>query len=479
MNLDEPRTPPHNIECEQALLGALFVNNEACDRVSDFLEAWHFFDPLHGRIYETAANKIRAGRRVTPVTLKTDFENEEPLGELTVPKYLGRLAANATSVINAKHYAETIVELAVRRELIFIAESIAESAHNPDPDTTPTELVEKAEQDLAELANDRRQGGGAISMDTAVTRAIDTMARVYANDRGMAGLPTGFTDLDNRTGGLCPSDLIIVAARPGMGKTALACQIAFHNAKLWHETKDNENPEGCPTGIFSLEMSAEQLAARLISANSQIAATRLRKGAFSKEEFDVVVDVAQRLVARAPIEIDDTGGLNIDRLCARARRMKRSQGIGLLVIDYLQLLQPSRKYAGQRVNEVTELTTKLKGLAKELNIPIICLSQLSRQVETRDDKRPRLADLRESGSIEQDADVVMFIYREEYYVQQREPKEHTEAHIDWLSDMEKCQGIAEIIVGKQRHGACGTERLYFEGKLTRFSNLEKQMELAA
>ncbi len=479
MNLDEPRTPPHNIEAEQALLGAIFINNDACDRVSDFLEAWHFSDPLHGRIYETAANKIRAGRLVTPITLKTDFENEEPLGELSVPDYLVRLSANATSVINAKHYADTIIELAVRRELIFIAESISESAHNPERDTTPTELVEKAEQELAELANDRRQTSGAVSMDEAVTKALDTMSRVYSSDRGMAGLPTGFADLDKRTGGLCAPDLIFLAARPGMGKTALACQIAFHNAKLWHETKDTQNPEGCPTGIFSLEMSYDQLATRLISANSEVASDRMRKGTFSQAEFDVIVDVATRIVARAPIEIDDTGGLHIDRLCARARRMKRSKGIGLLIIDYLQLLQASRKYAGQKVNEVTELTNKLKGLAKELGIPIICLSQLSRKVEDREDKRPQLADLRDSGSIEQDADVVMFIYREEYYVEKREPKKFTEAHIDWLADMEKCQGVAEIILGKQRHGPCGTERLHFNGELTRFSNLEKQMELAA
>jgi len=475
------RAVPHNIEAEQALLGAILVNNDASDRVSGFLEPHHFFDPLHGRIYETALKLIMAGKRATPITLKTFFEHEEPIGDLTVPQYLGRLAANATTIINAGDYGRTIYDLSVRRNLIIIGEDMVNQAYDSPVDAPPAVQIEEAEQRLYELAETGKYGSGFEPFSTALTDAIDMAANAYKRDGGLSGIATGFRDLDARMGGLQPSDLIIIAGRPSMGKTALATNIAYHVARAYkaeHKPDGTEEvTDGAVVGFFSLEMSAEQLATRIISEQASIPSERIRRGKIEREEFDRLVEVSQSLQA-LPLYIDQTGGISVAQLAARARRLKRQKNLGLVIVDYLQLLSgSSRRAAEGRVQEVSEITTGLKALAKELNVPIIALSQLSRQVENREDKRPQLADLRESGSIEQDADVVMFVYREEYYVERAQPREGTPEHAEWTDRMEQVHGRAEVIIGKQRHGPTGTVQLQFDGSVTRFADLARDAYL--
>ena len=466
------RAPPHNFEAEQALLGAILVNNEACDRVSSFLKSEHFYDALHGRIYDHAAKLIWAGKRATPITLKTFFQGDEPVGELTVPQYLGRLAANATTIINAEDYGRTVYDLAIRRNLIQIGEGMVNVAYDAPIDAPPAVQIEDTEQKLYELAETGKYGSGFEPFTTALTDAIDMAANAYRRDGGLSGLATGFNDLDQKMGGLQPSDLIIVAGRPSMGKTALATNIAYHVAQSYRRDPDSEAAlDGAVVGFFSLEMSAEQLATRIISEQSYIPSERIRRGRIESEEFDRIVEVSQDL-QNLPLYIDQTGGITVAQLAARARRLKRQRDVGLIVVDYLQLLSgSSRRAAEGRVQEVSEITTGLKALAKELHVPVLALSQLSRQVEQREDKRPQLADLRESGSIEQDADVVLFVFREEYYVERRQPRENTEEHKQWQQEMELVTGKAEVIIGKQRHGPTGTVRLQFTPEFTRFGNL--------
>jgi len=472
-----PETPvfreePHNLEAEQALLGAILVNNEALDRVSSFLKPAHFFDPLHGRIFETASKLIMGGKRATPITLKTFFQADEPVGELSVPQYLGRLAANATTIINAEDYGRTVYDLAVRRQLIEIGETMVNTAYDSPIDAPPSAQIEGAEQQLYELAETGKYGSGFEPFSSALTDAIDMAANAYRRDGGLSGLATGFADLDHRMGGLQPSDLIIIAGRPSMGKTALATNIAYHVAKAYTANADGDAPpDGAVVGFFSLEMSAEQLATRIIAEQSYIPSERIRRGRIDSDEFDRIVEVSQEL-QNVPLFIDQTGGITVAQLAARARRLKRQRGLGFVVVDYLQLLSGSSRRAQEgRVQEVSEITTGLKALAKELHVPILALSQLSRQVEQREDKRPQLADLRESGSIEQDADVVMFVFREEYYLERSQPRENTEEHRQWQTDMEAVTGKADVIIGKQRHGPTGTVTLQFTPEFTRFSNL--------
>jgi len=466
------REAPHNVEAEQALLGAILVNNEALDRVSNFLKPDHFFDPLHGRIFETAAKLIMGGKRATPITLKTFFQADEPVGDLIVPQYLGRLAANATTIINAEDYGRTVYDLAVRRHLIYIGESMVNTAYDSPIDAPPAAQIEDAEQQLYELAETGKYGSGFEPFSAALTDAIDMAANAYQRDGGLSGIATGFADLDQRMGGLQASDLIIIAGRPSMGKTALATNIAYHVAKAYAASPDDDAPlDGAVVGFFSLEMSAEQLATRIISEQSYIPSERIRRGRIDSDEFDRLVEVSQEL-QNLPLFIDQTGGITVAQLAARARRLKRQRGLGFIVVDYLQLLSGSSRRAREgRVQEVSEITTGLKALAKELHVPILALSQLSRQVEQREDKRPQLADLRESGSIEQDADVVMFVFREEYYLERSQPRENTEEHRQWQQDMETVTGKAEVIIGKQRHGPTGTVTLQFTPEFTRFSNL--------
>jgi replicative DNA helicase len=472
-----PETPifreaPHNLEAEQALLGAILVNNEALDRVSNFLKPGHFFDPLHARIFETATKLIMGGKRATPITLKTFFQNDEPVGDLSVPQYLGRLAANATTIINAEDYGRTVYDLAVRRQLIEIGEGMVNMAFDSPIDAAPAAQIENAEQQLYELAETGKYGAGFEPFSAALTDAIDMAANAYRRDGGLSGIATGFADIDQRMGGLQASDLIIIAGRPSMGKTALATNIAYHVAKAHAANAGDDAPgDGAVVGFFSLEMSAEQLATRIISEQSYIPSERIRRGRIDSDEFDRIVEVSQEL-QNLPLFIDQTGGITVAQLAARARRLKRQRGLGFIVVDYLQLLSGSSRRAQEgRVQEVSEITTGLKALAKELHVPILALSQLSRQVEQREDKRPQLADLRESGSIEQDADVVMFVFRQEYYLERSQPRENTEEHRQWQQDMEAVTGKAELIIGKQRHGPTGTVTLQFTPEFTRFSNL--------
>jgi replicative DNA helicase len=466
------RTPPHNFEAEQALLGAILVNNEACDRVSSFLKPEHFYDALHGRIYDHAAKLIWAGKRATPITLKTFFQGDEPTGDLSVPQYLGRLAANATTIINAEDYGRTVYDLAIRRQLIQIGQDMVNVAFDAPIDAPPAVQIEDTEQKLYELAETGKYGSGFEPFTTALTDAIDMAANAYRRDGGLSGLATGFSDLDQRMGGLQPSDLIIVAGRPSMGKTALATNIAYHVAQTYRRDPDSDAAlDGAVVGFFSLEMSAEQLATRIISEQALIPSERIRRGRIESEEFDRIVEVSQEL-QNLPLYIDQTGGITVAQLAARARRLKRQRDVGLIVVDYLQLLSGSTRRAAEgRVQEVSEITTGLKALAKELDVPVLALSQLSRQVEQREDKRPQLADLRESGSIEQDADVVLFVFREEYYVERRQPRENTEEHKQWQQEMDLVTGKAEVIIGKQRHGPTGAVKLQFTPEFTRFSNL--------
>ncbi|MCF6302384.1 MAG: replicative DNA helicase [Devosiaceae bacterium] len=468
------RLAPHNIDAEQALLGAILVNNEAFYRVSDFLEIEHFYEAVHREIYEVLGKIIRAGKTATPITAKT-FLPDELIENVSMAQYLARLAAEATTVINAFDYGQTVYDLALERALIQIGEEMVEVAYDRDVDQSPTDQIESAEHQLFNLAEKGRYDGGFQGFNTALRDAIDMAGEAYKRDGGLSGIATGLTDLDRLMGGLQRSDLLILAARPAMGKTSLATNLAFHVANSYRSSTEADGriktESGGIVGFFSLEMSSEQLATRILSEQAEISSADVRRGNIHESQFSKLVDTSNRL-AQIPLYIDDTGGISISQLAARARRLKRQKGLDLIIVDYIQLLSGSAKSANQnRVQELTEITTNLKALAKELEVPIIALSQLSRQVENRDDKRPQLADLRESGSIEQDADVVMFIYREEYYLQNKEPKPGSPEHLTWQAEMNEVHGQAEVIIGKQRHGPTGTVKLSFIGQFTRFSNL--------
>jgi replicative DNA helicase len=473
------RLAPHNLEAEQALLGAMLVNNDALYRVSDFLEPVHFYEEIHRRIYEVMNTLIRAGKVATPVTLKT-FLGDVDLGGMTAAQYLSRLAAEATTIINAEDYGRTIHDLALRRHLITIGEDMVNTAYTPQPETTPRHQIEETERKLFQLAETGRFESGFQKFSDALTTAVEMAANAYKRDGHLSGLATGLSDMDRMMGGLQPSDLIILAGRPGMGKTALATNMAFNIAKAYKGEKQADGAmktvNGGIVGFFSLEMSAEQLATRIIAEQSGIASYKIRRGDIQEHEYYKLVDVAREMQI-IPLYIDQTGGISIAQLTARARRLKRQRGLDLLVIDYVQLLSGSSKKGDNRVQEITEITTGLKALAKELAVPVLALSQLSRQVENRDDKRPQLSDLRESGSIEQDADVVMFVYREEYYLKSKKPREGTQEFFEWEREMEKIHGRAEVILGKQRHGPTGTVEMQFDAEVTRFSNLAREDHL--
>jgi replicative DNA helicase len=469
------RAPPHNIEAEQALLGAILVNNEAFYRVSDFLEPKHFLEGIHQRIFEITGGLIRAGKLATPVTLKTFLPSDLDIAGLTVNQYLARLAAEATTIINAEDYGRTIYDLSIRRDLITIGEDMVNLAYEAPVDATPQTHIEDAERKLFELAETGRFDTGFLRFTQALTTAVDMAARAYQREERLSGLATGLRDLDKYMGGLQKSDLIVIAGRPGMGKTALATNIAYNVAHSFQpETKADgtvDAVDGGRVGFFSLEMSAEQLATRIISEQTEIASSTIRRGQITDADFEKIVAFS-RTMQDLHLYIDETGGISIAQLAARARRLKRQRGLDLLVIDYIQLLQGStRRSSENRVQEITEITTRLKALAKELNVPIVALSQLSRQVESREDKRPQLADLRESGSIEQDADVVLFVYRDAYYLKNAEPRDYNSPeHGEWQAKYEKLRYQAEVIIGKQRHGPTGTVPLHFNGQFTRFGD---------
>lgn len=475
------RHAPHNLEAEQALLGAILVNNESLDRVSSFLSPAHFYDPLHGRIFETLATLIHAGKSATPITVKTFFENTDPIdSETSVPQYLGRLAANATTIINAAEYGRTIYDLATRRALIVIGEDMVNTAYDSAVDHPPKTQIEEAETRLYTLAEQNKYGKGFETFSNALSTAITMANAAYQRAGHLSGASTGLSDLDNKLGGLQRSDLIILAGRPSMGKTALATNIAYNVAKAYRAEAQSdgskETVDGGVVGFFSLEMSSEQLATRILAEQAEISSEKIRRGMIDEVEFRKLSETAGEM-SRIPLYIDQTGGITIAQLSARARKLKRQHGLDLLVVDYLQLLGGSKRGDANRVQEITEITTGLKALAKELVVPIIALSQLSRQVETREDKRPQLSDLRESGSIEQDADVVLFVFREEYYIERTKPAEGTPEFADWMTKMSQVSGKAEVIIGKQRHGPVGTVELSFEGQFTRFGNLARDYML--
>ena len=467
---------PHSIEAEQQLLGAILTNNDLFDRVASIVRAEHFYDPVHARIFETAAARIAKNNLASPVTLKAFLEDDAGLAELGGPAYLVRLAGAAISSFAVRDYAEMIYDLAIRRELINVGNDIAAKAARVDVDSEPREQIVEAEQKLYALAEQGQTEQGFQSFLTAVTDAVKVANAAYQREGGLAGVSTGLVDLDKKLGGLHRSDLLILAGRPSMGKTSLATNVAFNIARAYKKGITASGEEGAVdggvVGFFSLEMSAEQLATRILSEVSEIPSNQIRRGDFTESEFRRIVDAAKELEA-APLFIDDTPALPISQLAARARRLKRTHGLDALFVDYLQLVRGTGR-SENRVNEISEITMGLKAIAKELDIPVIALSQLSRQVENREDKRPQLSDLRESGSIEQDADVVMFVFREEYYKEREKPGDHELEKMGiWQEEMERLHGKAEVVIGKQRHGPIGTVELSFEGQFTRFGNLIK------
>jgi replicative DNA helicase len=483
------RVPPHNYEAEQALLGAILANNRVFDRVNEFLRSEHFADPVHGRIYEAAGTLIQRGQIANFLTLKSLFDQDPALVEAGGAKYLARLENAVVTIINAEDYGHTIHDLFLRRELINLGEEVVNDAFTFDLDLSAMEQIETAEQQLYRLAETGQTEGVLKPLKDAMTSAIQIAERAFKRDSHVTGVTSGLRDLDRKLGGLHDSDLVILAGRPSMGKTALATNVAFNAAGAYREERDETGAvrvlEGAKVAFFSLEMSAEQLATRILSEQTAISSDRIRRGEVREDDFPKFVAAAQAL-SRLPFFIDDTPGLTVPALRTRARRLKRQHGLGLIVVDYLQLIRSvGANRPENRVQELSEITRSLKGVAKELNVPILALSQLSRAVEQREDKRPQLADLRESGSIEQDADVVMFIYREQYYHERAEPKQRldetiekfNERHDRWVEHGEKIYNIADVIIAKQRHGPVGTVSLFFDGNVTKFGDLARDDRL--
>jgi len=467
-------TIPNSIEAEQQLLGAILTNNDVYDRVASIIGAQHFYDPVHARIFEVASARIAKNNLASPVTLKAFLEEDEGLKELGGPSYLVKLAGAAISTYAVRDYAQMIYDLAIRRQLIGLGQDIAGKAARMDVDSEPKDQIVEAEQQLYRLSEQGQTDSGFQSFLKAVTDAVNVANAAYQREGGLAGVSTGLIDMDKKLGGLHKSDLLIIAGRPSMGKTSLATNLAFNIAKSYRRGTLPDGTEGSVeggvVGFFSLEMSAEQLAARVLSEASEVPSEQIRRGDLTEGEFRRFVDAAKQLES-CPLYIDDTPALPISQLAARARRLKRTHGLDVLIVDYLQLVRGTGR-SENRVNEISEITMGLKAIAKELDIPVIALSQLSRQVENREDKRPQLSDLRESGSIEQDADVVMFVFREEYYAEREKPSDEKLDEIAaWQERMARLHGKAEVIIGKQRHGPIGTIELSFEGRFTRFGNL--------
>ena len=469
------RHVPYDIEVEQALLGAILVDNSALERVSSVLKSEHFYDPLHQRIYEVMQGQLdRGGMVITPLTLNAAMKADPGLVEVGGHAYLAGLAAAAPAMPNVRDYARILQELAIRRGLIHVGEDIVNAAYEAPHDKSPQTQIEDAEKALYRLSDTARYGEGPLDFAESLRRTLESAERAQARGGRISGVASGFSDLDSLLGGLQPSDLIIVAGRPGMGKTSLATNMAFHAARAYVQDMEAgaEQSRGAPVLLFSLEMAAQQLSARILSEQTEIEMWKIRNGKFAESEWEKFVLTMQEL-STLPLYIDDTGGISIAQIAARARRMRREKKIGLVVIDHIQLVAPSRR-TENRVQEITEISKGLKVLAKDLDVPVIALSQLSRSVDSRDDKRPVLSDLRESGSIEQDADVVMFVYREEYYLKSREPEPGTPDHGKWLEKMERAHRRAELLVEKHRHGATNKVELFFDDRYTRFSNLANE-----
>jgi replicative DNA helicase len=477
------RTPPVNFEAEQQLLGALLANNKAYDRVSEFLLPQHFADDRHARIFEAIGQLVTRGMIANPITLKTRFEQDQALAEIGGIQYLARLASSVVAVVNARDYARIVQDLYLRRQLIALGGDVVNDAYALEEDISAREQMEGAEQKLFDLARSGEYEGGFKEFRVALAAAIDMAEQAYKRDGHVTGVTTGLRDLDKKLGGFHPSDLIILAGRPSMGKTALATKMAFAAAGALKERIGEDGTrqvvEGAKVAFFSLEMSAEQLATRLLSEVTQVPSDKIRRGEVRGEDFPRFVEAAQEL-HRLPLYIDDTPALSVSALRTRARRLHRTSGLGMIVVDYLQLLTlPANVRPESRVQEISAITRGLKAIAKELNVPVIALSQLSRAVELREDKRPQLSDLRESGSIEQDADVVMFVFREEYYHARAEPARRAEEddgkfhdrYEKWQQRGQEIHNVAEVIIGKQRHGPIGTVRVFFDGTYTKFDDL--------
>ncbi len=474
------RTMPHNLPAEQNLLGAILLDNSVFERIDDRLLAEHFYDPLHGRIFSTIQRLIERGQLANPVTLKSFFTDSSEFQGDNSESYLSELADGVISITQAPHYANVIHEAHVRRQLILIGDAVILDASQPEVDVPAHEQIETAEAQLFRLAETDTSSTGLRGFDSVISGSITQADLARKNDGHLSGTSTGLTDLNNLLGGLHKSDLIILAGRPGMGKTALATNIAFH-AAITSRTGET----AVPVAFFSLEMAAEQLGTRILSERAQVDSEQIRRGKLNSAEFDQLV-VASNAISGAPFFIDDTPSLSVSQLLSRARRLKRTSGLGLIIVDYLQLLTPQLGVKSEnRVQEISNISRTLKAIAKDLNVPVLALSQLSRAVEMREDKRPNLADLRESGSIEQDADVVMFVYREEYYLNKREPErkmEETEdtfnlRHDDWMRKMQNSENKAELVVAKQRHGPTGSVQVHFEKRFTHFTDLTDSTHL--
>lgn len=479
--LAKSRLIPHNLEAEQSLLGAVLLNNVAFERISEILKPECFYDPVHGRIYAAISTLINRGQVADPKTLRGFFENDPTLTNSGGAQYLADLTASVVTIINVEDYGNLIHDLYLRRQLITLGEDVVNEAFKHELDKPASNQIETAEQRLFELARTGELDRGFVKLEKALVNSMRVAEEAYKRDSHVTGITTGLRDMDRKLGGLQKSDLVILAGRPSMGKTALATNIALNAARAWY---DKEGKEGSAVAFFSLEMSSEQLATRLLGEHSKIPSDKIRRGEFKAEDFPKFIE-AVKFLSRVPLFIDDTPGLSVARLRTRARRLKRmAPHLGLIVIDYLQLLQGSSRREDNRVQEVSEITRGLKALAKELDLPILALSQLSRAVEMREDKKPQLSDLRESGSIEQDADVVMFVYREEYYHARSEPTRRQDEGDDkynsryqrWQERGEQIHNIAEVIIAKQRHGPIGNVELHFDGPFTRFSDLEKSFQ---
>jgi replicative DNA helicase len=480
----EVATPalPQNIEAEAALLGALMIDNRLVEDVQLRLKPHHFFEALHGRIYEAILRLADRNMIANPVTLRPLFEADEGMKEVGGAAYLAQLSGSGAAIIGAKDFAQQIYDLALLRSLIAVGRDLVESAIDTSEEVAPLAQIERAESELYKVAEEGGAEGKAKSFGEAAIASIKSAEAALNNGGGLSGITTGFDSINSRMGGLHRSDLIILAGRPGMGKSALATNIAFNSARRFLQDQadgiEGRDSAGAAVAFFSLEMSAEQLVTRVLSEQTGITAEKIRTGQISRHEFQNFARTAEELHT-LPLYIDDTPGLTIAALRTRARRLKRQKGVGMIVVDYLQLLQGSgRSSNDNRVQEISEISRGLKQLAKELDVPVLALSQLSRAVEQREDKRPQLADLRESGSIEQDADIVLFIFREDYYLKAHEPKhpipddppEVFSAYEEWQAKFRPVEGLAELIVAKQRHGATGKERLRFDGRVTKFSD---------
>ncbi len=455
---------PNNVEAEQAVIGSILVSNDIFDEINTIISSLNFYDPMHQKIFEAVESLIYKGMLANPITLKNYFEDEKD--DINVPEYLVKITKFSTSVRQAIEYSKIIYDMFVRRELIKISEQTIDSAKLNDLDTNGQIIIENSERLLFDLAEKGSFNSSLIKFDDAMKQTIEMASAAYKNEEGIVGVPTGLRDLDDRLGGLHQSDLIIIAGRPSMGKTSLATNIAFNAA-----SKLQESGKKSTIAFFSLEMSSEQLSTRILAEQARIRSNDIRRGRISDEQFDKFLETSKN-ISELPLYIDETPAISIAALSNRARRIKRLFGLDMIIVDYIQLMRGASVNKDGRVQEISQITQGLKAIAKELSIPVVALSQLSRQVEQRDDHKPQLSDLRESGSIEQDADVVMFVYREGYYLQRKEPREATVEHAEWQAKMNEVAHLAEIIIGKQRHGPVGKVTLEFEEQFTKFKDTQ-------